>query len=259
MIHRSTRRARALRTAALGALAIAGALLLGIGAGPAQAVSSSAPVGSLSFSSDGTFWSETAPASLFPTARPPVPQSPVGRPAPAPAPNGLLVPGASRETTVWVRNDYAEPVTFSVDVVGALAGSPAAARYFGLAVHDGTGAGLDRTAFAGLGDPHPALASRPLAVGESLRIDVAVDLDAAADDPTMNGTVSFALRVNIAGTAETLIPSDDISGGGSAKGAVLSTTGDDGRAMLVAILTGTAMGATGWLLMAIARRRRERA
>ena len=90
-----------------------------------------------------------------------------------------------------------------------------------------------------------------------MRIDVTVDLSPAATDRTMDQSVVFALRVKIVGTVEVTIPSEGGTAGGST--AVLSNTGEDGSTMLVAIGAGIAMGATGWLLMGIARRRRRRA
>lgn len=256
MIRTTTRHARGLRAALAAALALVAAITVGaaLAIGAPANLAQAAEAG-LSFSSDGSSWKRTVPASLFPTPAPDL----AARPGPGatPAPSGLLVPGGSRSSTFWVRNDYPEPVAFSVDLANAVAASSAAARHFGIAVHDGSGVGLERTAFESLGsDPRPALAPRVLAAGEALRIDVTIDLSAAADDPTMNSTVSFALRVKVEGTVEALIPSENVLGTSTS---VLSNTGTDRGVMLVAIGAGTAMGATGWLLMVTARRRRERA
>ncbi len=199
------------------------------------------------FSTDGVGWSETPPTGLFPG----VPR---------------MVPGDTVSTQLWLRNTHVSPLVLTIVVTDIAYDSAAAGARFGLAGRDGAGEGLSRTALADIAACTALIPARTLSPGEVVAITVDVDLDAsAAGTEAQADGIDFTLAVGLIDPGVELppygCPADPTEipltpDGPDDRGAV-ALTGSDlaARAVLLAL----AMGAAGWLLLLLSRRRRSRA
>ncbi len=236
---------------ALAVAAVAGALLL------SAAPSAQAAEDGIEFSVDGITWSPTAPTALFPSGIP-------------------LVPGGSATTTLHLRNGNAGDGVLVVAVAGIHAGSAQAAESFGLAGRDQLGEGMPRTALAMLAECTHLVPSRVLAPGEEVAVTVTTDLDSALTGrEVQRDRMGFTVRIGLTDaraaapstsgcSAATIdipvVPPSPVSPTPTPTptqpGGSLPVTG--GRVNVAAVVLGAVLGGVGWLLIALARRKRKK-
>jgi len=231
-------------------LVTTGALAL---AASGSTAAEAAPAG-LQFSTNGTAWSSTPPASLF-----------SGGGSSVSATGGdALVPGEARSSTLFVRNASGHPARFSAVVSDVVSSSPEAAVVFHLAGRDGTGSGLIPTPAGDVEDCTELVPPRMLGVGEIAMVVTEVSIPTSVTGTTGQGSgVDFRLEV---GLADALLPTTP--GGCPLDPAIIPSLPDtSGRiastgASLVgetlAVAAGFAAVGGAFLLVAARRRRRER-
>ncbi len=226
----------------------------------------------LELSVDGSTWSHAAPASLFA--------------------DGLrLVPGDRTTATMHVRNAEETSGVLVVVVREPSGQSPAAERAFRLSGQDERGPGLAPTAVADLGVCTSVVSPQMLAPGESVAVDLGVQLDPGlSGEEVQNEAIDFDLwfgltDATVAGVDEdgcpqfvqnnpgldpappAALPTEDPDDAAAAPPVPgpgdfipgpggLAATG--GTVALSAVIVGSALGGAGWLMLLLARRRRRR-
>jgi len=230
--------ARVMRAAAVVIVAAAVAI-----ATPAAPVS--AAPGGLEYSADGTTWTSTAPASVFPAAY-------------------ALVPGDAVSATIWVRSARPGLARLTAVLADVTTSSPEAGVVFELEGADTTGRGLPRTAADRIRDCTELVPSRVLAAGAVARITTTVSMPATVSGLDGQGaSLAFDLQLGLADLQlpttpsgcpfdATVIPSLPNSGG---TGGTIAQTGVDLLPQTLAIAG--AATAAGFALLLLARRRRR--
>ena len=168
----------------------------------------------LQFSPDGNYYGPTLEGPLFNEAV-------------------TNIPGTGQATTVWVRNNSAEPARLSTAAV-MVRSDPELTGYLGLAAGSGSNVS-DRVALGSSGTCMDVPATWNLDGGEEVALTFAVDMSLDAPNATRNREAEFDLLFYLESTAAGLGPRaacdalDGGNGSGTDQGADTGGVGGDAR------------------------------